>query len=208
MPTEEYMNAPKASGVNALNPARALTAELVRRYGLPGIACSHLEIQKLVFFLQEKIKASQLNNPFNLVFKAYIYGPYSPNLKHLLISLDGSFLHCRKRLERRKPSEPIMFDYGRKDELEAYLQSEAFEPYKDALEATTRLIDGFESPFGMELLSTVYWLLQIDEINPRSKRSKRDLGIGAAGLISQNGNKSFLMTRLSTWLLSIWWPTL
>jgi len=188
IPTDEYMNAPKASGVNILNPARALIAELIRRYSLPGIACTHLEIQKLVFFLQEKIKEANLNNPFNLEFKAYIYGPYSPNLKHLLTSLDGSFLHCRKRLSDAKPSEPIMFDYARKDELEAYLQTKAFEPYNEVLETTTKMIDGFESPFGMELLSTVYWLLRFDKVQPTLDSVRK-------GLSTWGGNPSFAQRK-------------
>lgn len=39
-----------------------------------------------------------------------------------------------------------------------YINSEA-KQYLPALEATTTLIDGFESPFGMELLATVDWLI-------------------------------------------------
>lgn len=42
----------------------------------------------------------------------------------------------------------------RKDLVWGYLRSEA-KTYATALEETAALIDGFESPFGMELLSTV-----------------------------------------------------
>ena len=38
-------------------------------------------------------------------------------------------------------------------------RSASFIQYKAALENTAALIDGFESPFGMELLATVDWLL-------------------------------------------------
>jgi hypothetical protein len=33
-----------------------------------------------------------------------------------------------------------------------------------ALEATAELIDGFESPLGMELLATIDWLVEKDDI--------------------------------------------
>ena len=42
--------------------------------------------------------------------------------------------------------------------MQAYLKSEAKE-YAPALEATAALIDGFESPYGLELLATVDWML-------------------------------------------------
>lgn len=55
-PTREYRNVAKRSGVDKLTPARALIAELVRRYWILGIECSLLEIQKLAWFLEREIK--------------------------------------------------------------------------------------------------------------------------------------------------------
>ena len=49
--------------------------------------------------------------------------------------------------------------------MQGYLRSEA-KTYIEALEQTTALIDGFESPFGMELLSTVDWLLSQEGVVP------------------------------------------
>lgn len=59
----------------------------------------------------------------------------------------------------------IWFDEGRKAFLQTYLQTEAKE-YAQALERTAELIDGFESPFGMELLATVDWLLSQEGVTP------------------------------------------
>ena len=59
----------------------------------------------------------------------------------------------------------IWFDDTRKDLVHRYLQSEA-KAYAHALESTTALIDGFESPFGMELLATVDWLLAREGVAP------------------------------------------
>lgn len=79
--------------------------------------------------------------------------------------LDGSYLHSDKRISDATPLEVIWFDDTRKDLVHRYLQSEA-KAYAHALESTTALIDGFESPFGMELLATVDWLLAREGVAP------------------------------------------
>ena len=158
-PARQYQNVAKRGGVEKLTPARALIAELVRRYWVLGMECSLLEIQKLAWFLERFIERfSPDDNPLNLQFVAHKYGPYASRLDHLLNHLDGSYLHCDKRISDAGPLDVIWFDDGRRSLLDAYLQSEA-KPYAQALEYTAALIDGFESPFGMELLATVDWLL-------------------------------------------------
>jgi hypothetical protein len=136
-----------------------MLAELVRRYWVLGMECSLLEIQNLAWFLERSIERfSPGDNPLNLQFVAHRYGPYANRLDHLLNNLDGSYLHCDKRISDADPLDVIWFDDERKPLLDAYLKSEA-KPYAQALEYTAALIDGFESPFGMELLATVDWLL-------------------------------------------------
>jgi O-acetyl-ADP-ribose deacetylase (regulator of RNase III) len=165
-PTRQYQNVAKRAGVEKLTPARALIAELVRRYWVLGMECSLLEIQKLAWFLERAIERySPGDNPLNLQFVAHKYGPYANRLDHLLNNLDGSYLHCEKRISDADPLDVIWFDDERKDFLQAYLKSEA-RPYTDALEHTAALIDGFESPFGMELLATVDWLLTKEGVAP------------------------------------------
>lgn len=165
-PTRQYQNVAKRAGVEKLTPARALIAELVRRYWVLGMECSLLEIQKLAWFLERAIERySPDDNPLNLQFVAHKYGPYANRLDHLLNNLDGSYLHCEKRISDADPLDVIWFDDERKAFLQAYLKSEA-KPYTDALEHTAALIDGFESPFGMELLATVDWLLTRENVAP------------------------------------------
>jgi len=165
-PTERYQNVEKKNGVETLTPARALIAELVRRYWIMGMECSLLEIQKLAWFLERSIERNNPDdNPLNLKFVAHRYGPYANRLEHLLNNLDGSYLHCNKRIGDADPLEVIWFDEKRKDLVQAYLGSEA-KKYRVALESTADLIDGFESPFGMELLATVDWLLYKEQIAP------------------------------------------
>lgn len=163
-PTKQYQNVAKRTGVEKLTPARALIAELVRRYWVLGMECSLLEIQKLAWFLERKIEKLGLK-PLDLRFEANKYGPYADRLRHLLEGLDGSYLHSEKRISDADPLDVIWFDDERKAFVQAYLKSEA-KAYTQALESTTALIDGFESPFGMELLATVDWLLVREGVAP------------------------------------------
>ncbi|QBG87171.1 Appr-1-p processing protein [Xanthomonas oryzae] len=164
-PISKYQNVAKRSGVEKLTPARALIAELVRRYWVLGMECSLLEIQKLAWFLERNIERAGLPT-MDLRFAPHKYGPYADRLRHLLNGLDGSYLHCDKRIGDADPLDVIWFDDARKSFLQAYLKSEAKE-YAPVLEATAALIDGFESPFGMELLATIDWLIAQADVSPQ-----------------------------------------
>jgi len=163
-PTREYQNVAKRAGVEKLTPARALIAELVRRYWILGIECSLLEIQKLAWFLEREIESLGIVNPLDLQFSANRYGPYANRLDHLLDGLDGSYLRSEVRIPDAKPSDVIAFNDSKKDNVAAYLKSEA-SSYLPALERVSERIAGFESPLGMELLATVDWLLARERRN-------------------------------------------
>ncbi|MDN7429067.1 macro domain-containing protein [Burkholderia sp. AU45388] len=165
-PTGRYQNVSKREGVETLTPARALIAELVRRYWILGMECTLLEIQKLAWFLERTIERTDAPNPLKLKFVAHTYGPYANRLDHLLNNLDGSYLHCDKRIADAGPLDVIWFDDRRGDMLAAYLKSGEMRPYLPALEETASLIDGFESPFGLELLASLDWLLARDGRDP------------------------------------------
>lgn len=165
-PVAQYQNVAKRSGVEKLTPARALVAELVRRYWVLGMECSLLEIQKLAWFLERSIEKLQPgDNPLDLRFKPHFYGPYAPRLNKLLDMLDGSYLHCEKRIQDADKSDVIWFDESRRPLLQAYLSSEA-KHCRTALELTADVIDGFETPFGMELLASVDWLVTKERVIP------------------------------------------
>ncbi len=164
-PTSKYQNVAKRKGLEKLTPARALVAELVRRYWVLGIECSLLEIQKLTYFLDRVICDLGMDNPLRLQFEANRYGPYADRLRHLLDALDGSYLHCDKRIHDATPFDTIWFDESKKEHVHLFLKTEA-KAYLPVLERTSELIDGFESPLGMELLATVDWLLQHEGLKP------------------------------------------
>jgi O-acetyl-ADP-ribose deacetylase (regulator of RNase III) len=69
-PTCKYQNVAKRTGAKKLTPARAMIAELVRRYWVLGIECSLLEIQKLAWFLERNIERLSPDNPLDLRFTA------------------------------------------------------------------------------------------------------------------------------------------
>jgi hypothetical protein len=158
-PTTEYLNTPKATGVQTLTPARALIAEIIRRYSILGMECSLIEVQKLAWFLQRSIRSMALPDLLRLEFKADKYGPYADALRHLLNGLDDSYLHGAKRMADSGPFDPIWADVSRRAEVESFIHSENAASYVPALSKATAVIDGFESPLGMELLATVDWCL-------------------------------------------------
>ena len=146
--------------------ARALVAEMVRRYCLLGIDCSILEVQKLAWFIERGVKRLQVTDPLKFQFAANRYGPYSHNLEKLLDSLDGSYLRCDKRLSDADPLDLIWFNDAKTDLVAAYLNSGEGKTYAGVLEWASSTIDGFESPLGMELLATVDWLVEQDRVTP------------------------------------------
>ena len=159
-PTRTYQNVSKTEGLEKLTPARALIAELCRRYAVLGLECTNLEIHKLAWFLQSTILAMSLKDPLDLRFTPNKFGPYAERLRHLLNGLDGSYLHSAKRLSDAGPFDLIWFNDARRSKVEEYLHNDKARTYLPALEATAKLIDGYESPLGMELLATVDWLIQ------------------------------------------------
>ena len=179
-PTSKYQNVAKTKGVETLTPARAMIAELVRIYWVLGMECSLLEIQKLAWFLDRAIESAHLDNPLKLRFKAHNYGPYADNLRHLLDGLDGSYLQSDKRISDCAPLDVIWFNDAKRREVAIYLKTEA-KAWLPALEKTAHLIDGFESPYGMELLATVDWLLNKEKVEPDTAALQEGLRRWPAG---------------------------
>ena len=180
-PTDKYQNVAKPTGVAKLTPARALVAEMVRRYWILGIECTYLEVQKLCWFLERTIHQLGIEDPLDLRFAADKYGPYSDRLRHLLNGLDGSYLHCDKRLSDAGPSDTIWFDEERRAFVDLYLKQNKQRPLLQVLDRTAALIDGFESPLGMELLATVDWLIVREGCEPSLSAIREGLAKWPAG---------------------------
>jgi O-acetyl-ADP-ribose deacetylase (regulator of RNase III) len=180
-PTDKYQNVAKRVGVQELTPARALMAEMIRRYWVLGIECTYLEVQKLGWFLERTINTLGIKDPLNLQFVADKYGPYSDRLRHLLDGLDGTYLHCDKRLSDAGPSDTIWFDEERRNHVDLFFRQEDHRPLAKVLDVTAQKIDGFESPLGMELLATVDWLIEREHCEPNLAGIRSGLSNWPAG---------------------------
>lgn len=165
-PTRAYHNVSKTTGVEKLTPARAMIAEMVRLYELLGLDCSILEVQKLAWVLERVIVRLGIEDPLKLQFKPDRYGPYSDRLRHLLDNLDGSYLHCDKRLGDASPTDVIHCAPTHYEKLRRYISGAEFGPYRDVVAEADAFIDGFQSPLGMEALATVGWLIERESADP------------------------------------------
>jgi O-acetyl-ADP-ribose deacetylase (regulator of RNase III) len=195
-PTQKYQNVAKRTGVMKLTAARALVAEMIRRYWVLGIECTYLEVQKLCWFLERTIHDLALDDPLDLRFVADKYGPYSDRLRHLLNGLDGSYLHCDKRLSDAGPSDTIWFDEERRPYVDLYLKQESSRPLRAILDRTAERIDGFESPLGMELLSTVDWLIEREHCEGSLSAIRDGLSRWPAGPLAAERKQKLFDDRL------------
>jgi O-acetyl-ADP-ribose deacetylase (regulator of RNase III) len=195
-PTAKYQNVAKRTGVMKLTPARALVAEMIRRYWILGIECTYLEVQKLCWFLERSIQDLGIRDPLDLRFVADKYGPYSDRLRHLLNGLDGSYLHCDKRLSDAGPSDTIWFDEERRPFVDLFLKQQNSRPLRAILDRTAERIDGFESPLGMELLSTVDWLIEREHCAPNVSAIGEGLSHWPAGPAAAERKRRLFDDRL------------
>lgn len=127
--------------------ARALFIKLIEQYNELGYRLSLLEIQKLAYFLQEAGEKLRLN------YSKHIYGPYADNLNQVLVRLEGHFI--RGFGDRSGDAQIYLLD-GAIEEADAFLGEDR--EGKDRLAHVKRVVEGFETPYGVELLATVHWL--------------------------------------------------
>jgi O-acetyl-ADP-ribose deacetylase (regulator of RNase III) len=134
-----------------LTIGRAALIELIEKYALPGYQLSQLEIQKLAYFLQAA------GEPLKLNYVKQQYGPYAENLHFVLQALNGHYL---RGYGDRSGRTNLHLLQGANEEAESFLN--AYPETKERLERVSQLIEGFETPYGMELLATVHWLADED----------------------------------------------
>jgi O-acetyl-ADP-ribose deacetylase (regulator of RNase III) len=131
-----------------MTPGRALVIKLMQGYAALGYSRTLLEIQKLAYFLQEA------GEPLRLRYEAGLYGPYAANLNKVLERIEGHFI--RGYGDSQTPETEIELLPDAIEEAEAFLAGR--QDSSARLQRVADLIDGFETPYGMELLSTVHWV--------------------------------------------------
>lgn len=130
---------------------RAALLGILARYAEPGYRLTLLEVQKLAYLLQVA------GQPSALSFKKARYGPYAEQLEHVLQGLEGHYI--RGYGDRSRETTIVVLPEARHEAVAALNQ----EPESEArFWRVGELIDGFESPYGLELLATVHWVCADD----------------------------------------------
>jgi hypothetical protein len=131
-----------------LTRARALFICLMQRYRTMGYRLTLLEMQKLAYLLQEG------REPLRLNYVAGHYGPDAHNLNKVLERLEGHFI--RGYGDSQKPDVEIELLADAAKEAEQFLSQH--EAAQHRLRRISEVIEGFETPYGMELLASVHWV--------------------------------------------------
>ncbi len=130
-----------------MTPTRAALLALLRTYAEPGYQVTMLELQKLAYFLQ------MAGERMKLRFERGSYGPYTEALHHVLQRIEGHYIR----------------GYGDRSRDVSIRLLERAEAVADDVLAThvatathlarvSTLIEGFETPYGLELLSSVHFV--------------------------------------------------
>src|SRR5262245_26900040 len=144
-PVAEVM--PVATKRPSMTRVRAFVILLIHRYQQPGYRLTKLEVQKLVYFLQEA------GEPLGLRFVKDKFGPYAEVLNHVLRDMEGHYL---RGYGDRSAQSSIATLPGAVEEAK---QVFAHDPEAvSRLKRVGSLITGFENPYGMELLATAHWV--------------------------------------------------
>ncbi|MGV6850754.1 MAG: type II toxin-antitoxin system antitoxin DNA ADP-ribosyl glycohydrolase DarG [bacterium] len=148
--------APKDSAmeVNTSKPnmtaGRAAILKLLDVYGELNYGLSRVEVQKLAYFLQEA------GENLNLNFVKHQYGPYSDKLRHVLNRMDGHYI---RGVGDGVSHSEIVADSIALQEAEKFIQ-QSDSPLNERVTRVADLIQGYQTPYGMELLATVHWALK------------------------------------------------
>lgn len=137
-----------------LTPASAMFLYSLFAYESLGEASTVFAANKLAYFLQ------RLGEPLKLSFKAHHYGPYTPQVQHVLYRrLNGKYLHGLEQ-NTAKAFEPLELDYSHLAELQNYLRKHLAPEQHQRLHNMLTLIAGFQSALSLEVLASVDFLLQ------------------------------------------------
>lgn len=131
---------------------------------------SELEIQKVGYLLQE------LGAPLGLRYTRGTYGPYSEDLTHLLSDIEGHYLFGLG--DRSAPVLELRPINITPETIEPATAMVVAEPAStEPLDAMLELIDGFETPYSLELLATVHFAA----VQEPPSHEIRDLNARVAG---------------------------
>lgn len=139
--------------VPTMTEGRAALVELINQYlsGLLDPFVTLLEIHKLMYFLQEA------GEPLRLKFQKAPYGPYAENLRHVLHAIEGHLISGYAD-GGDAPDKQLELVPGAVEDAASFLEQHT--DTRTRFDKVAELVEGFESPFGLELLSTVHWVIK------------------------------------------------
>jgi O-acetyl-ADP-ribose deacetylase (regulator of RNase III) len=161
-----------------MTASRAIILKIWQQYFVLGYQLTLLEVHKTAYFLQEAGEKLELR------FAKDTYGPYADNLRHVLHRFEGHFT-LGFADGRNKPDTEIALQPGAVEEADRFLDAdpEGSKASRERLAKVGELIEGFESPYGMELLATVHWVAKhegagsidetIDRVHEWSARKRK-----------------------------------
>ncbi len=139
--------------MQTMTKEQAAVVMLMHQYlrGVLDPFISLLEIHKLMYFMEVA------GEPLQLRLAKGPYGPYAENLRHVLIEIDGHYV-SGYGADGDRPDKPLELVPGAVEK--ARLTLESHPETRERFERVSRLVEGFESSFGMELLATVHWVME------------------------------------------------
>ena len=134
-----------------MTQGRAALLSLMDRYlrGLLDPFVTLLEVHKLMYFMQEA------GEPLRLRYEKAPFGPYAENLRHVLKSIEGNFISGYAE-GGDAPDKQLELVPGAVEEARAFLEDHP--QTLSRFDRVSKLVEGFESSFGLELLATVHWV--------------------------------------------------
>lgn len=137
--------------VPKMTPGRAAVVGLMERYvgGMLVPSVSLLDLHKLMYFMQEA------GEPLGLRFVEGPYGPYSANVGRVLNAIEGYYIFGY-RAGGNQPDQLLELVPGAVEDAHRVLAERR--ETRERLERVGSLVEGFESPNGLELLATVHWI--------------------------------------------------
>lgn len=147
----------RSSEVPKVTPGRAALVELMRRYlgGLMDPSVSLLEVHKLMYFLQTA------GEPLRLRYVKGPYGPYAENLRHALREVEGHLI-AGYADGGDAPDKQLSLVPGATEDAVAVLA--AHPETLQRFDRISHLVEGFETPYGLELLATVHWVMSRESL--------------------------------------------
>lgn len=130
-------------------------AAMTERFDLVRPGASLLEIQKLMYLMQEQ------GQPLRLRYAKGQYGPYAENLNKVLEMLEGHYVTgYGDRTQAVLNLDPIELLPSAEEEASDWLMKHP--EVRQSVDKVLEVVAGWESAYGMELLATVLFAARAD----------------------------------------------